>query len=191
MIGFDEFMKEQVLFIAPFKKLAEDAYLVIEERFSDKKDLFKVVEADLVEAEEVVKKYINDGIEVIVSRGGTASLLEKEVDIPMVYIQVTITDILQSLLELKKMPDNIGIAGFENMIYGVEEIAKILNTNFVEILISKAEEADMKINRAINRGIDFIVGDTISVKLAKKYGINGKFINSRKESIYRALQEAL
>jgi len=35
MIGFDEFMKEQVLFIAPFKKLAEDAYLVIEERFSD------------------------------------------------------------------------------------------------------------------------------------------------------------
>ena len=181
-------MKEQVLFIAPFKKLAEDAYLVIEERFSDKKDLFKVVEADLVEAEEVVKKYINDGIEVIVSRGGTASLLEKEVDIPMVYIQVTITDILQSLLELKKMPDNIGIAGFENMIYGVEEIAKILNTNFVEILISKA---DMKINRAINRGIDFIVGDAISVKLAKKYGINGKFINSGKESIYRALQEAL
>lgn len=184
-------MKEQVLFIAPFKKLAEDAYLVIEERFSDKKDLFKVVEADLVEAEEVVKKYINDGIEVIVSRGGTASLLEKEVDIPMVYIQVTITDILQSLLELKKMPDNIGIVGFENMIYGVEEIAKILNTNFVEILISKAEEADMKINRAINRGIDFIVGDAISVKLAKKYGINGKFINSGKESIYRALQEAL
>ena len=29
MIGFDEFMKEQVLFIAPFKKLAEDAHLVI------------------------------------------------------------------------------------------------------------------------------------------------------------------
>ena len=51
-------MKEQVLFIAPFKKLAEDAYLVIEERFSDKKDLFKVVEADLVEAEEVVKKIL-------------------------------------------------------------------------------------------------------------------------------------
>ena len=103
--------------------------------FQIKRIYLKVVEADLVEAEEVVKKYINDGIEVIVSRGGTASLLEKEVDIPMVYIQVTITDILQSLLELKKMPDNIGIAGFENMIYGVEEIAKILNTNFVEILI--------------------------------------------------------
>ena len=61
----------------------------------------------------------------------------------------------------------------------VEEIAKILNTNFVEILISKAEEADMKINRAINRGIDFIVGDAISVNWLK-YVINGKFINSGK-----------
>lgn len=183
-------MKEQVLFIAPFKKLAEDAYLVIEERFSDKKDLFKVVEADLVEAEEVVKKYINDGIEVIVSRGGTASLLEQEVDIPMVYVQVTITDILQVLLELDKMPDNIGIAGFENMIYGVEDIPKILNTNFTEILINQ-EEAELKISKAIDLGVDFIVGDAISVKLAQKYGINSRFINSGKESIYRALQEAL
>ena len=32
----------------------------------------------------------------------------------------------------------------------------------------------MKINRAINRGIDFIVGDAISVKLAKKYGYKWK-----------------
>lgn len=43
MIGFDEFMKEQVLFIAPFKKLAEDAYLVIEERFSDKRIYLKLL----------------------------------------------------------------------------------------------------------------------------------------------------
>lgn len=35
-------MKEQVLFIAPFKKLAEDAHLVIEERFSDKKIYLKL-----------------------------------------------------------------------------------------------------------------------------------------------------
>lgn len=184
-------MKAQVLFIAPFKKLAEDANLVIEEKFSNKKDLFKVVEADLIEAEKVVKNYINDGIEVIVSRGGTASLLEKEVDIPMVCVQVTITDILQSLLELKKIPDNIGIAGFENMIYGAEKIDRILNTNFVEILINQAEEAEIKISKAIKSGVNFIVGDAISVKLAKKYGIDSKFINSGKESIYRALQEAL
>ena len=184
-------MKAQVLFIAPFKKLAEDAHLVIEEKFPNKKDLFKIVEADLIEAEEVVKKYINDGIEVIVSRGGTASLLEQEVDIPMVYVQVTITDILQVLLELDKMPDNIGIAGFENMIYGVEDIPKILNTNFTEILINQAEEAELKISKAIDLGVDFIVGDAISVKLAQKYGINSRFINSGKESIYRALQEAL
>ena len=32
MIGFDEFMKEQVYLLHLLKKLAEDAYLVIEER---------------------------------------------------------------------------------------------------------------------------------------------------------------
>ena len=34
-------MKAQVLFVAPFKKLADDARLVIEEKFADRKDLFK------------------------------------------------------------------------------------------------------------------------------------------------------
>ena len=38
----------------------------IDRGYTNIEEKFKVVEADLVEAEEVVKKYINDGIEVIV-----------------------------------------------------------------------------------------------------------------------------
>ncbi len=184
-------MKAQVLFVAPFKKLAEDVRLVIDEKFPDKKDLFKIIEKDLNEAQLAVQEAINDGIEVIVSRGGTASLIETKVDIPIVCVQVTITDILQAVLNSEVVSSNIGIAGFENMIYGCDEIAKILNINFVELLIHEAEEADKKILEAIDKGVDLIIGDAVSVKVAQKYGIEAKFINSGKQSIYRALQEAL
>ena len=37
-------MKAQVLVVIPFKDLVENVKLVIEEKFSDKKDLFKIVE---------------------------------------------------------------------------------------------------------------------------------------------------
>ncbi len=186
-------MKAQILFVAPFKKLAEDAKLVIDEKFPDKKDLFKIVEGDLNEAESIVKEQIkiDDGIEVIVSRGGTASLIEMNIDIPIVCVQVTITDILQAVLDSHTVSNNIGIAGFENMIYGCDEIAKILNISFTELLIHEEKEANEKILTAINKGIDLFIGDAISVKVAKKYGVEAKFINSGKQSIYRALQEAL
>lgn len=184
-------MKAQVLFVAPFKKLAEDARLVIEEKFPDKKDLFKVVEADLGEAEGLVKSFIDNGIEVIVSRGGTASLIEAEVNIPIVSVQVTITDVLQAVLKSEVITSNIGIAGFENMIYGCDEIAKIFNINFVEVLIHDSEEAERKILKAKKKGVNLIIGDAVSVKTAEKYGMKANFINSGKQSIYRALQEAL
>ena len=184
-------MKAQVLFVAPFKKLADDARLVIEEKFADRKDLFKIIEADLKEAEDLVKSFIDEGIEVIVSRGGTASLIEAEVDIPIVSVQVTITDILQAVLKSEVISSNIGIAGFENMIYGCDEIAKIFNINFVELLIHDSEEADKKILEAKEKGVNLIIGDAVSVKTAEKYGMEANFINSGKQSIYRALQEAL
>ena len=184
-------MKAQVLVVIPFKDLVENVKLVIEEKFSDKKDLFKIVEGDLSEAENVVKESIIDGVEVIVSRGGTASFFEAKVDIPIVDIQVTITDILQSVLESDAISSNIGIAGFENMIYGCEEISKILNVNFTEILIHRGEEADKKILEAMHSGVDLIVGDAVSVKAAKRHGIKANFINSGKQSIYRALKEAV
>ena len=184
-------MKAQVLFVAPFKSLVEDVKLVIEEKFPDKKDLFKIIEGDLNEAETVVKEAISSGIEVIVSRGGTATFFETKVDIPIVSIQVTITDILRSILKSNHISNNIGIAGFENMIYGCEEISEILNVNFTEILIHKGEEADKKIVEAINNGVDLIIGDAVSVKVAQKYGIKANFIKSGKQSIYRALKTAL
>lgn len=185
-------MKAQVLFVAPFKKLADDARLVINERFEDVKDLIKVVEADLKEAEDIVDTSIGEGIEVIVSRGGTAKFLEKELDIPILCVQVTITDILQSLLSLNTMPKNIGISGFSNMIYGAEELSKIFNIKFTEILINEECEAEHKIREAIiNNHLDLTVGDAISVKIAKKNKVKGQFINSGKQSIFRALQEAL
>ncbi|WP_196607486.1 sigma-54-dependent Fis family transcriptional regulator [Pectinatus frisingensis] len=184
-------MQAQILFVAPLSDLAELAVTVIEEKFPQKKKLFHVVKADLQEAETLVKNAEDNGIEVIVSRGGTASLIEKKVELPIVYIQVTVTDILQALLKVGKYPENIAVAGFGNMIYGCDELGKILHINFTEILLNNLNEASPKIAAAVSNGVELVVGDAISAKMASKYGIKSTFIQSGKESIYRALQTAV
>lgn len=184
-------MEAQVLFVAPFSDLAELALTVIDEKFSDRKNLFHVVKADLQEADTLVKQATDNGIEVIVSRGGTASLIEKKVDVPIVYIQVTVADILQALLKVGKYPENIAIAGFGNMIYGCDELGKILHINLTEILLQNSNEAAPKMEAAVMNGVELVVGDAISVKMSAKYGIKSTLIQSGKESIYRALQTAI
>lgn len=184
-------MEAQVLFVAPFSDLAELALIVIDEKFSDRKNLFHVVKADLQEADTLVKQATDNGIEVIVSRGGTASLIEKKVDVPIVYIQVTVADILQALLKVGKYPENVAIAGFGNMIYGCDELGKILHINLTEILLQNSNEAAPKMEAAVMNGVELVVGDAISVKMAAKYGIKSTLIQSGKESIYRALQTAI
>ena len=70
-------MQAQVLVVAPFTELADSIKQVIGECFGTQKQLFRVLEADLQDAEKLVQQGLPKSIKVIVSRGGTAVLLEK------------------------------------------------------------------------------------------------------------------
>lgn len=186
-------MQAPILIVAPFKKLAEDIALVIAEQFPKQEKLFRVVEADLEEARRLLEKNAGDAVKVIVSRGGTAGLLDSVTDLPVVRIQVSVMDVMQAVLQVSDRDSvhKIGIAGFDNMVYGCEEIEKILGMHFVEFVVRDEWEAEEKIQLAIQQGVDVLVGDAVSVRVAKKYGLKGKAIESGKQAILQALQEAV
>lgn len=183
-------MKARILFVAPFASLAKLAEEVVAERFADSSHLIKVVKGDLQECIAIVKQAVEDGVEVIVSRGGTADLIKKNVNIPTVHIQVTVMDVLRALRQSTEYPEKIGIAGFENVIYGCEDLATLLGITFVEIALKNEAEAPEKIAAAVQNGVELIVGDAISTKLAARIGVQGALIQSGKEAIYKAINEA-
>nr|WP_255710842.1 sigma 54-interacting transcriptional regulator [Pelosinus baikalensis] len=163
---------------------------VVAERFADSSHLIKVVKGDLQECIAIVKQAVEDGVEVVVSRGGTANLIKKNVNIPTVHIQVTVMDVLRALRQSTEYPEKIGIAGFENVIYGCEDLATLLGITFVEIALKNENEAPEKIAAAVENGVELIVGDAISTKLAARIGVQGALIQSGKEAIYKAINEA-
>lgn len=183
-------MKAKILFVAPFAGLAKLAQEVVDERFADYGHLIHVVKGDLQECMAIVKQAVEDGAEVIVSRGGTATLIEKNVNIPIVHIQVTVMDVLRALKQDGNYPEKIGIAGFENVIYGCEDLATLLGITFVEIVLQNEAEAQEKIALAARNGVELIVGDAISTKLAVRAGVKGALIQSGKVAIYKAINEA-
>lgn len=185
-------MQAQVLIVAPFHRLAEETQRVIAERFREERGIFKIVEADLHDAEKLVAKGLTPHTEVVVSRGGTADLLEKMLDIPVVRIQVSLTDILRAVRDSggPETARKIGVSGFSNVIYGCEEIAGFLPTEVVEIPIRRPEEVEDKIRASLRAGVDMIVGDAVSVRIARACGVRAQPIDSGRQAICQALSEA-
>lgn len=187
-------MQPEILILAPYHKLGADIAQVIEETCPQQRELFRIVEADLHEAEQVLCTEENTkGIRVLLSRGGTAGVLEQMAMHPVVRIQTSIMDIMQAILELGavRTAGKIGIAGFENMIYGCEEIQDIMQLRFREIILHNEAEAKTKIQEAVRDGVNVIIGDSVSVRMARSLGIRAKVIESGRQALYQALKEAM
>ena len=179
-------MKAHIAVIAPYAALAQESRAAVEELGID----VIVEEGDLADGVQAAKRFVTDGVEVIISRGGTALLIGQALPVPVVEIQVSPYDILRCLYQLRDYPGAIGITGFRNVVYGCESLGNILGMKLRQIVIESQEDALVKISAAVRSGIGMIIGDAVSVKQASKLGIEGMLVASGKEAVAKAIQEA-
>jgi transcriptional regulator with PAS, ATPase and Fis domain len=180
----------RILVVAPFSDLAGVTEAVLLERKNELSGKVKIAVGNLQDGVAQAKRAIGEGIEVIVSRGGTASLIARQVDIPVVEIQVTVLDVLRALRKAGETPAKVGVCGFSNVIYGAEDMESLWGITLREIVLENEEEAETKIGAAVRDGVGLIIGDAISVRTAARFGIEGILIESGKEAIYKAIKEA-
>lgn len=180
---------KDIVFIAPFQELKILAEEVIKKR--NYKNI-EVVIGDLAEGVEVAKKVVDLGANIIISRGGTYTMIKNAVNIPVLELKMTSFDILRGFKELLNYKGKIGVAGYENIIYGCETIGELLNLDIVKIKIEEEDEnkAEELIKEHINKGVRVFVGDTIGSSTAKKLGCESYIIKSGVESVLYAMQEA-
>lgn len=186
-------MQARILVIAPFPALADEVRRVLDERMGKRRGLFRVVVADLVAAKDIVQREMQDSIKAIVSRGGTAGLIEETTHVPVVRIQVSLVDIMRAVLAsgAGSKAKKVGVSGFENMVYGCDDLGALLRMKLVEIKIKGEAEAKEKIAHAMEDGVDLLIGDAVSVRVARAQGLAAKTIDSGRQAIFQALTEAL
>ncbi|MFU0825037.1 sigma 54-interacting transcriptional regulator [Clostridium sp.] len=178
---------KDIVFIAPFKGLKTLGEEVVKtRRYSN----IEVVEGGLSEGVEVAKKVIEAGARVIISRGGTYTMIKNVVDIPVVELKTTSFDILRGFRHLINSKGKIGVAGYENVIYGCEVIGEVLGLDIVKIEIEKEDNAEELLEKYVDQGIKIFVGDTIGSQTARNLGCKSYIIESGIESVLYALQEA-
>lgn len=172
--------------IAPYEGLKE---LIIE--LGRNQDFEIHVEVgDLEKGVELASRAADQGFDIIISRGGTAELIQKKVSIPVIEIEVSGYDMLRVLTLVRDYPGKAAIVGFPPISEGAATVSQILEMDISHYVISKEEEVKPTLKQMLEKGYEVIIGDVITVKEAENLGLNGVLITSGKESILKAFQNA-
>ena len=185
-------MHYSIAFIAPYKKLGELFSEVCQEINKD----IQVIIGDLEEGARKAVKLEEQGVDVLISRGGTAIAIKKEVtNIPVVEVQVSGYDLIRVLHQVQQETDRIAVVGFSPFTYGIEDLGDIMGLN-LKVLTLKEDWYDQpnyiekKLIEIKEQNYNWIVGDNISVKVAKQIGMNALLIKSGKEALMQSILEA-
>ncbi|HAQ06385.1 MAG TPA: sigma-54-dependent transcriptional regulator, partial [Bacillus bacterium] len=178
-------MMIKVLFIAPYPAMAG----LIEECKSETGDLNVVVKTgNLGSAVPLAKRAEQEGYDVIISRGGTAKLIEEVTSLPVIDVHVSGYDMLRVLTLANEFPGKKAIVGFSNITLGAETITDILEYPIEVFTVGHAEEVGPLIKDLKGQGYSVIMGDVVTVHNADRFRIEGILIQSGREAIYDAFQ---
>jgi len=179
----------QIALIAPCESLAS----IASETARKTNMALKIKPALLGDAINVAKQLQSEGAQVLVSRGGTALVLQNapELSLPVIEIRVTAYDVVRAIAEARKFGPRIGVIGFENMVLGASTLETVLGVEIQEFLLRSPDETEANIQSAIKHGVDAVIGGVITVRTAGKLKIKAVLIESGPEAIRHALDEAM
>ena len=180
--------KIKILGIAPYQSLK--TYMEkVAQSYSDIELVTYV--GDLEAGVKLSQQYMNDGFDIIISRGGTASLIKNFSTIPVIEIPLSFYDILRTL-KLTSISDNeCAIIGFENITKPAGVLCDMLGYKIKSITIHDARQAEAALYTLKSDGYKFVLCDVITETIARETGLNPVLITSGIESIQDAFDEAV
>ncbi|MBU5484763.1 sigma 54-interacting transcriptional regulator [Clostridium sp. MSJ-11] len=178
---------KDIVVVAPFKDLYDLSNKIIKEKGYQN---IEVVLGNLSQGVVEAKKIVEKGASLIISRGGTYTMIKNVVNIPVVEIKMTSFDILRGFKNIISYKGTIGVVGYKNIIHDCEIIQDILGLDMVKIEIEREEDAEENIRYYVEKGVKVFVGDTVASKVSKKLNCVNYMITSGEEAVLNAMQEA-
>ncbi|RSL31422.1 PAS domain-containing protein [Salibacterium salarium] len=173
--------------LAPYQGLRDIAWSEAEN--IDHIEIEAVV-GEMMEAVQPAIEMEQKGIEVLISRGGTADTIRDYVSIPVIDIEVSGYDILRILTLIKDSNEKITLIGFASVCHGVMEVSKLLNIDIPYTTVDSSREVGQAVQEAVDHGFNTILGDAVSMKYIEQFGVRGIMITSGQEAVHQSLIRA-
>jgi PAS domain S-box-containing protein len=183
-------MKEIVV-IAPIESMLEVAQGVVEENGYSNVEIIGG-DLNLWKGVEAARHAIDGGVKVLISRGGTYDLLRSEFDIPVVEVEVTAFDLIDSFKAVKAAgtTGTIGVIGYKNVISGADVVAEVMGLKAVCLEITEKCDIAVEVEGLIQQGIRTFVGDANVQDAVARHSCKTFLVNSGYQALQHAIQNA-
>jgi PAS domain S-box-containing protein len=136
------------------------------------------------------KRMERDGVEVIVSRGGTSHILKENLHIPVLNIPITSMDLLTVINKASSLGKRILLTTFRNTVSGIKIFENLFNIEILLGVYEDSESLEKAINSANNEGYEVVIGGGVSMRIAEECGMRGLELHTPKETISSMLDDA-
>lgn len=180
--------KIKIGFISPYEAMVP----MVEELGEKQTDLLVATKVgNLEEGVKYAKEMERSGYDVIISRGGTAGLIRNAISLPVIDVHMSGYDLLRTIMLTEgHSKEKKALVGFTNITLGAASIINLLEIDMTVITIQDANEVDAVLKTLKDSQHTIVLGDVVTVAAAQRLGMGGFLIQSGRESIMEAFEEA-
>lgn len=178
----------RVLLVSPYPELVDVARRVT----PDFPELEVTVhEGDLSAGLAAALGSMDADFDVVVSRGGTAQMLEDELSVPVIEIGVSAADLYEALAIHNPAGRRTAVVGFSNALESVRQVADFSDFDLDVYDVSFEDELPLVLQDVLEGGYEVVLCDTFSQSACAKMGMEAHLLSSGEKSVSDALARAL
>lgn len=177
-----------ILGIAPYEGMRTAMERVAVEYPNIHIDVFT---GDLEEGVAIVQEHLDNSYDCIISRGGTARMIRKITDVPVVEISLSVYDVLRTIKLAENYSDRYAIVGFPNITEPAHTLCDLLQHQIDILTIHDTKDIYPTLTQLQQNGYRMIIGDMVTHTIAQELGLNAFLITSGSESLHGAFQQAI
>lgn len=146
---------------------------------------------DMEQGLEIARSNFHGDYDVVISRGGTAKMLQKNLALPVIEIDISMYDILCALKLADGLTGKTAMVSFANITSSAHLLCDLMKYNMDIYTIDSAEAVEPTLRQLQKTDYQSILCDMISNTTAKRLGLNSFLITSGVDSIRKAFDQAL
>ena len=178
----------RILAIAPYEAMAASLKRSAESFPDVCLDAFT---GDLQEGVEILKSQDIALYDAVLSRGGTAEMIRKITDLPVVEIPVLIYDVLRTIKLAENYTDRMAVVGFPGVTGNAHTLCNLLRLKIPIETVHSPEEIPGVLERLRRQQINTVICDAVSHRTARAAGFQALLITSGERSLHQAIGMAV
>lgn len=146
---------------------------------------------DLAQGLARAQEGFHGNFDVIISRGGTAQLLQKAISLPVVEITTSVYDVLCTLQRANPRQGKVAVVGYSNITQDMQMLKELLPYKIGIFAIESTGQVVATLQYLRQNGYTSLLCDMVTYTAAREMDFSAFLITSSAESVRAAFEKAI